>query len=95
MAEFPFDFEALKSFCVEHEVAMLGAFSAVETWEDDEDVDIYVRFAKSQGLVVAVTLERHLRAILGHEAHVVMEESMTPHMRQRILKDLEVLYTAP
>ena len=95
MAEFPFDSEALENFCTAHGIAMVGAFSAVEDWQDDDDVDLYVRLSKSRGVVVSVTLERHLCSILSREVHVVMEESMTPHMRQRILKDLAVLYQVP
>lgn len=90
--QLPFDKEALATVCSEHGIVLLGSFSASQDWQEDDEIDLYVRLAKSKDMRLAVTLERHLGSLFQRQVSLVMEGSLTPHMRQRILKDLEILY---
>ena len=91
--DLPFDIEPLIELCKSHDISLLGAFDAA-AFEDEFGVDLFVRFSKNKSAALSVTLERHLSRIIEQEVHLVTEDSLTPHMRDRILKDIEVIYEA-
>lgn len=92
MQESPFTTERLVEICIHHDVAMLGSLIFIEVWDEDDELDLYVRFSKKKSPATAITLERHLTETLQRPVQLLTEESLTPHMRIRVLKDVEVLY---
>lgn len=95
MQELPFDSERLAEVCKENDVAMLGALEDLTDWDDDEgDLDLYVRFVKTKNMVAAITLGRMLRGVFGRPVELLTEESLTPHMRKRVLADIQILYAS-
>ncbi|MDQ3632917.1 MAG: nucleotidyltransferase family protein [Acidobacteriota bacterium] len=73
------------SFC-----ALFGSFARNEA-NEDSDIDLLVRFSKPKGfdwLDAAFEIEDEL----GRKVDLVTEKSLSPHIRDYILKDLQVLY---
>jgi len=75
---------------------MVGVFGSVARGEDrpDSDVDLLVRFAKGKSLLGLVRLERELTAALGRKVDLLTESALSPFLRDRILRELRVLYEA-
>jgi len=73
------------SFC-----ALFGSFARGEAGEKS-DIDLLVRFSKPKGfdwLDAAFEIED----ALGRKVDLVTENSLSPHLREYVLKDLQVLY---
>lgn len=73
------------SFC-----ALFGSFARNEA-DENSDIDLLVRFSKPKGfdwLDAAFEIEDEL----GRKVDLVTENSLNSHIREYILKDLQVLY---
>jgi len=73
------------SFC-----ALFGSFARGEA-DEKSDIDLLVRFSKPKGfdwLDAAFEIED----ALGKKVDLVTEKSLSPHVREYVLKDLQVLY---
>ena len=73
------------SFC-----ALFGSFARGEAGENS-DIDLLVRYSKPKGfdwLDAAFEIED----ALGRKVDLVTENSLSPHLREHVLKDLQVLY---
>ena len=73
------------SFC-----ALFGSFARGEATEES-DIDLLVRFSKPKGfnwLDAAFEIEDSL----GKKVDLVTENGLSPHLREYVLKDLQVLY---
>jgi predicted nucleotidyltransferase len=94
MAEFPFDTSTLVEICRRHDVAMLGVFGSVARGEDTEasDLDLLVRFSKRKSLLSLVRLEREISTALGRKADVLTEAAISPYLRERVIRELQVVY---
>jgi len=51
-----------------------------------------VRFSKRKSLLAMVRLERELSEALGRKVDLLTEASVSPYMRERILKEMKVIY---
>ena len=93
---FPFDTNRLIEICRQNDVSMLGVFGSVARGEatDQSDVDLLVRFSKRKSLLAHVALERQISAALGRDVDLLTEAALSPYLRERILRDLQVLYEA-
>ena len=63
----------------------------------DSDVDVLVTFAADVpwSLLDLMTMQGHLRQILGREVHLVEQEALrNPFRRQAILRQKEVIFAA-
>jgi len=70
--------------------ALFGSFARGEA-NEKSDVDLLVRFSKPKGfdwLDAAFEIEDSL----GKKVDLVTENSLSPHVREYVLKDLQVLY---
>lgn len=70
--------------------ALFGSFARGEA-NEKSDIDLLVRFSKPKGfnwLDAAFEIE----GILGRKVDLVTENSLNPHIRKRVLKDLRVIY---
>jgi predicted nucleotidyltransferase len=60
----------------------------------DSDVDLIVEFSGPTGLLALVRLERELTEVLGRSVDLLTEEAISPHLRDRILREQRVIYEA-
>jgi predicted nucleotidyltransferase len=96
MNSFPFDVARLIDICRQNDVALVGVFGSQATGEatDNSDIDLLVKFSKRKSLLALIRLERQLSEALGRKVDLLTEASLSPHLRTRILHDLQVIYEA-
>jgi predicted nucleotidyltransferase len=94
MAKLPFDTNKLIDICHQNDVAMLGVFGSMARGEATEhsDIDLLVRFSKGKSLLALVRLEREISTALGREVELLTEAAISPYLRDRIKRELEVIY---
>jgi predicted nucleotidyltransferase len=59
---------------------------------DQSDIDLLVYFSKRKSLLAFVGLERQLSTALGRKVDLVTEAAISPYLRERILRELQVIY---
>ena len=96
MSNFPFDVDILIDMCRQNDVAMVGIFGSQTTGEakDQSDIDLLIRFSKRKSLLKVVALERQLSEALGKKVDLLTEAALSPYLRDRVLRDLQVIYEA-
>ncbi len=90
------DYERLIDLCRAHgtrRIAVFGSFGRGDAGPDS-DVDLLVEFAGPTGLLSLVRLERELTEALGRNVDLLTENALSPHMRDRILREQRVIYEA-
>jgi predicted nucleotidyltransferase len=90
----PFETDKLIDICRENDVAMVGLFGSLSRGEGDEnsDVDLMVRFSKRKSLLSLVKIEREISTALGRKVDLLTEAAISPYLKDRIMKELMVLY---
>lgn len=96
MMALPFDTNTLIEICRQNDVAMLGVFGSMARGEatQDSDVDLLVEFSKRKSLLNLVALERQIAAALGRKVDLLTEAAISPYLRDRIKRELLVIYEA-
>src|SRR5687768_778218 len=96
MQPLPFDPSKLHDICHQNDIAMLGVFGSVARGEATEasDVDLIVRFSKPKSLLTLVAIEQQMSDALHKQVDLVTEAALSPYLRDRILRDLRVVYEA-
>ena len=96
MSKLPFDVNKLVELCRQNDVRQIGVFGSVARGEADEqsDIDLVVSFFKRISLLRMVALERQLSDALGRKVDLLTEDAISPYLRERIKRDLKVLYEA-
>ena len=96
MAALLFDTNPLIDICRENDVAMLGVFGSMARGEanDQSDIDLLVEFSQRKSLLALVSLERKMSAALGRKVDLLTEAAISPYLRDRIKRDLQVIYEA-
>lgn len=91
---YPFSLPKLIDVCRENDVSMVGIFGSMVRGEarKDSDIDLIVRFSKRKSLLFMVRLERELAEALGRKVDLLTEASISPYMRERVLKEMQVIY---
>jgi uncharacterized protein len=91
-----FDTNVLINICRENDVAKLGVFGSTARGDanDDSDVDLLVEFSKRKSLLALVSLERKMSSALGRKVDLLTEAAISPYMRERVKRDLRVIYEA-
>jgi len=86
--------ELIINICRDNDISMVGIFGSTARGEAKEssDVDLLVRFAKPKSLLSLVRLERKLSEILGRKVDLLTESAISPYLKDRILKELMVIY---
>jgi predicted nucleotidyltransferase len=94
--ELPFDTAKLIDICRRNDVAKIGVFgsSARGDTTTDSDIDLLVEFSKRKSLLSLVALERQISAALGKKVDLLTEAAISPYLRDRILRDLRIIYEA-
>jgi predicted nucleotidyltransferase len=93
---YPFDVARLVDICRQNDVSMVGVFGSMARGESKKksDIDLIVRFSKRKSLLTMVRLERELSEALGRKVDLLTEAAISPYLRERVLKDLRVVYGA-
>jgi predicted nucleotidyltransferase len=96
MDSLPFDTNALIEICRQNDVSMVGVFGSMVRGEASarSDIDLLVRFSRDKSLLALVALERQLTAAMGRKVDVLTEAALSPYLRDRVLRDLKVIYEA-
>ena len=96
MSALLFDTNALINLCRENDVAKLGVFGSMARGDanDQSDIDLLVEFSKKKSLLALVALERKMSAALGRKVDLLTEAAISPYLRDRIKRDLRVIYEA-
>jgi len=96
MATLIFDTNALIEICRQNDVSKLGVFGSAARGDanDESDIDLLVEFSKGKSLLALVALEREIATALGKKVDLLTEPAISPYLRERILKDLQIIYEA-
>ncbi|MBK7771246.1 MAG: nucleotidyltransferase family protein [bacterium] len=90
------NYERLIAVCRTHgtrKVALFGSFGRGDAGPNS-DVDLIVEFTNPTGLLALVRLERELEEALGRSVDLLTENAISPHLRDRILREQRVIYEA-
>lgn len=96
MNQLLFDNEKLIAICRQNDVAQLGLFGSMAKDESDEqsDIDLVVGFSKPKSLLGLIALEQQLEDALGRKVDLLTKAALSPYLRDRILKELRIVYEA-
>jgi len=90
------DFQKVKDILSQNGVEFAGIFGSRARGEEkpESDIDIMIRFkeGKTKGLLELISLERKLSEILGLEVDLITQDSISPYIKESVLKDLKVIY---
>lgn len=96
MLPISFDNPKVRAVCKKYGVDSLfvfGSFARDET-QHDSDIDLLVSFSRRVSLLRMVSLERELSQLLGKEVDLQTEAALSPYLRDRILKERQMVYAA-
>ncbi|MBI2103648.1 nucleotidyltransferase family protein [Candidatus Woesebacteria bacterium] len=85
----------LESFCKNNGVEFLALFGSSARGEasEESDVDLLARFSEPKSLFELVDLEDRLSKIFGgKKTDLVTEGFLSPYIRDKVKKDLRVIY---
>ena len=96
MKKINFNTEAIFTICNRYHVKTLRVFGSVARGElrAQSDVDLLVTFSKPTSLLRMVGLERELSATIGRKVDLLTRESVSPYLRNRIVKESHPIYAA-
>jgi hypothetical protein len=91
-----FNTEAVLTICNRYHVKTLRVFGSVARGEikAESDVDLLVTFSKPTSLLQMVGLERELSATFGRKVDLLTTKSVSPYLRNRIVKESRPIYAA-
>jgi predicted nucleotidyltransferase len=94
MISYPFNVTRLIDICRQNDVSMVGVFGSMARGKvtKKSDIDLIVRFSKRKSLLTIVRLERELTSALGRKVDLLTEAAISPYLRERILKEMRVIY---
>jgi predicted nucleotidyltransferase len=94
MVKYPFNVTRLIDICRQNDVSMVGIFGSMARGEAKKksDIDLLVRFSKRKSLLAVVRLERELSEALGRKVDLLTEGAISPYLKERILKETQVVY---
>jgi uncharacterized protein len=96
MEALPFDTKKLQEICRSSDVEMVGVFGSMARGEATEqsDIDLLVKFSKRKSLLEMVKLEREISTAVGRNVDLLTESAISPYLRDRVKRELRVLYGA-
>lgn len=96
MPTFAFDTNKIIEICRKNDVAKIGVFGSMARGEATEtsDIDLLVYFSKRKSLLALVALQRQISTSVGREVDLLTEAALSPYLRDRIKRDLQVIYEA-
>lgn len=90
------DQDKIITICRQNGISMIGIFGSTARGEatDSSDIDLIVKLSKPKSLLSLVRLERYLSEALGRKVDLLTEGAISPYLKDRILKELMVIYEA-
>jgi predicted nucleotidyltransferase len=90
------DQDIIINICRENDISMIGIFGSTARGEVTEysDIDLLVKLSKPKSLLSLVKLERNLSEALGRKVDLLTEKAISPYLKDRIMKELMVIYEA-
>ncbi|MBV9210263.1 MAG: nucleotidyltransferase family protein [Acidobacteria bacterium] len=90
------DTDKVREICRANDIAMLGVFGSVARGEatGKSDIDLLVKFSGRKSLLTLVAVERQLADALGRKVDLLTEAALSPYLRERIMRELRVIYAA-
>ena len=84
------------AICGKYHVATISLFGSLARNEATEasDIDMLVSFSRPVSLLQMVSLERELTEVLGRKVDLLTEASLSPYLRDQILKERQLVYAA-
>jgi predicted nucleotidyltransferase len=88
------DENKLCKICKKYDVIFLGIFGSYvrDDFTSKSDLDLLVRFSKKKSLLDLVQIEMELSEKLGIKVNLLTEKSISPYLRDKIMKELKVIY---
>jgi len=74
-------------------LAVFGSYARGEA-RSDSDVDLLVSFSRRVSLFTLIGLELELSELMGRKVDLHTEDGLSPHLRDRILKEQQVVYVS-
>jgi len=96
MTPLAFDATKLIQICRQNDVAKVGVSGSVVRGEatSQSDIDLLVYFSKRKSLLAVVALERQLSTALNRKVDLVTEAAISPYLRERIKREVQIIYEA-
>ena len=88
--------DEVQRIAAKHGARNIRVFGSVARGEikAESDVDLLVTFSKPTSLLKMVGLERELSATIGRKVDLLTTKSVSPYLRNRILKESRPIYAA-
>ncbi|MFH0815944.1 MAG: nucleotidyltransferase family protein [Methanobacteriota archaeon] len=74
-------------------VSVFGSY-AREDEHEGSDIDLMVEFSDRKSLLDLVGIELELSESIGRDVDLVTEKSLSPFLRERVMKERVVIYPA-
>ena len=86
--------KTLVSFLTKHGANKIGIFGSVARGEEriDSDIDILIEFKKTPSLFEVVRIEQEISDIIGKKVELITEKSLSPYIKDSVLKEVVILY---
>ncbi len=96
MGSIHIDTDELAEICRGNDIAKIAVFGSVARGEASaqSDIDLLVYFSKPKSLLAVVRLERQMTAALGRKVDLLTEAALSPYLRDRIVRESQVIYEA-
>jgi len=84
----------LLEVCKNNDIVFLAIFGSFVKGDfaKESDIDLLVRFSRPKSLLELVRIERVFSEVLGSKADLLTEASISPYLRDRIEKEMKVVY---
>lgn len=84
----------LLEVCRKNDIIFLAIFGSFvkEGFTKESDIDLLARFSKPKSLLELVRIERVLSEVLGKKTDLLTEASISPYLKDRIKKEMQVVY---
>ncbi len=96
MSEIEKNNDKIKELCENYNVSSLRLFGSRLYGKNtpESDVDLIIDFSKKISLLTLVKIERELSEIIGKKVDLLTEASISPYIKQNIIKEAKVIYHA-
>jgi uncharacterized protein len=88
------DQQALAEICERNDIQRLRVFGSFARGDESamSDVDLIADFARRKSLLDLVRIEREFSERLGRKVDLLTEAALSPYLRERILRDSQLVY---
>ena len=88
------DPELIARLCAENDIGVLRVFGSVARGEDtqDSDLDLLAEFTRPKSLLELVGIEQEFEEELGRRVDLLTPKSLSPYLRDRVIREARVLY---